>query len=300
MTVMADEDSDRPQVLRAAIKLSKPSRWAAFGFGLAAMGAGGLAAFKAHLEAPPVALLAVGLILALIGLAGVLPTRLKVGDNEAEFLEERERVATALKQGVVAAPPRTLWQARSPEANGTEGDLRDWVKAALRATHAAQEGAREEIAEIVARVAKVAPQVAEQAQSAIRYASMTKDLADVIMAEPEVRTLDPDSEPRREILLIAYETDNRMTSATLANFYWPAFLRDDALNSALLLVTPLPLSASAERLGKSFTGLYHTVVRGPQDTGALRAAIRAALTGTPLRPPRPDIAPPVPLSHPSN
>jgi hypothetical protein len=53
--------------------------------GLAALGAGGLAVFVTHLEAGPVALLVVGLILLLIGAGGRLPNRLKVGENEAAW-----------------------------------------------------------------------------------------------------------------------------------------------------------------------------------------------------------------------
>src|ERR1700722_4583724 len=103
---VADEDSGIPQLLRSATRLGRPSRWAAFILGLAGMGAGGLAAFKAHLEAPPVALLAVGLILAIVGLAGVLPTRLKIGDNEAEFYQEQQRqVAKVLSRELESATP---------------------------------------------------------------------------------------------------------------------------------------------------------------------------------------------------
>jgi hypothetical protein len=66
--------------------------WRAFisAIGLAALGAGALAVFVTHLEAGPVALLVVGLILLLIGAGGRLPNRLKVGENEAawEAVEE--------------------------------------------------------------------------------------------------------------------------------------------------------------------------------------------------------------------
>lgn len=53
--------------------------------GLAALGSGGVAVFVTHLEAGPVALLAVGLVLLLIGAGGRLPSRLKVGENEAAW-----------------------------------------------------------------------------------------------------------------------------------------------------------------------------------------------------------------------
>src|SRR6266566_2872095 len=60
--------------------------------GIAALGAGGAAVFITHLEAGPVALLVVGLILLLVGMSGRMPTRLKVGENEAAWEIEREAV----------------------------------------------------------------------------------------------------------------------------------------------------------------------------------------------------------------
>jgi hypothetical protein len=57
---------------------------------LVALGSGGAAVFVTQLEAGPVALLAVGLVLLLVGAGGRLPSRLKVGENEAawEAVEE--------------------------------------------------------------------------------------------------------------------------------------------------------------------------------------------------------------------
>jgi len=64
--------------------------------GLVGLGSGGVAVFVTHLEAGPVALLAVGLVLLLVAAGGRLPSRLKVGDSEATWdaVEEFvERVA---------------------------------------------------------------------------------------------------------------------------------------------------------------------------------------------------------------
>jgi hypothetical protein len=52
---------------------------------LVALGSGGVAVFVTQLEAGPVALLAVGLVLLLVGAGGLLPSRLKVGENEAAW-----------------------------------------------------------------------------------------------------------------------------------------------------------------------------------------------------------------------
>ena len=53
--------------------------------GLAGLAAGGIAVFVTRLEAGPVALLLVGLVLLLVGIGGRLPSRLRVGDNEAAW-----------------------------------------------------------------------------------------------------------------------------------------------------------------------------------------------------------------------
>jgi hypothetical protein len=60
--------------------------------GLASLGSGGAAVFIAHVEAGPVALIAAGFLLLLIGASGRLPSRLKIGDNEAEWSQLISRV----------------------------------------------------------------------------------------------------------------------------------------------------------------------------------------------------------------
>ncbi len=55
--------------------------------GLIGLGAGGVAVFVTHLEAGPVALLVVGFLFLLIGMSGRMPSRLKIGDNEAAWEE---------------------------------------------------------------------------------------------------------------------------------------------------------------------------------------------------------------------
>jgi hypothetical protein len=78
--------------------------------GLAGLGAGSAAVFVTHLEAGPVALLAVGLVLLLVGAGGRLPSRLKFGENEAtwdaveEFVERVvEGVSPEQRPGLVEA-----------------------------------------------------------------------------------------------------------------------------------------------------------------------------------------------------
>lgn len=87
--------------------------------GLVGLGSGGLAVFVTRLEAGPVALLAVGLVLLLIGVGGRLPNRLKVGENEAAWeavegfisrvadevpIEQTPQLVEALNRLAAAAP----------------------------------------------------------------------------------------------------------------------------------------------------------------------------------------------------
>jgi hypothetical protein len=96
---VADTEVDVPKRAPGAVKkLSMPGRVTAFALGIIALGAGGAAVFITHLEAGPVALLAVGLIFMIVGLAGTLPTRLKVGDNEAAWELERQAVETFVER----------------------------------------------------------------------------------------------------------------------------------------------------------------------------------------------------------
>src|SRR6266567_3153486 len=78
-------------------------RVGAVGLGLAGLGSGGAAVFLTRVEAGPVALIAAGFLLLLIGASGRLPNRLKIGDNEAEWLLSRvqetvEAVATSVAE----------------------------------------------------------------------------------------------------------------------------------------------------------------------------------------------------------
>ena len=87
--------------------------------GLVGLGFGGVAVFVTQLEAGPVALLAVGLVLLLVGVGGRLPSRLKVGENEAAWeavegfvsrvadevpIEQAPQLVEALNRLAAAAP----------------------------------------------------------------------------------------------------------------------------------------------------------------------------------------------------
>lgn len=105
-----------------AVRPLKINRWwrvLVVALGLAGLGSGGTAVFITQLEAGPVALLAVGLVLLLVGVGGRLPNRLKVGENEAAWesvegfiarvtddvpSEQTSKLVEALNQLAVAAP----------------------------------------------------------------------------------------------------------------------------------------------------------------------------------------------------
>jgi hypothetical protein len=78
--------------------------------GLLGLGAGGVAVFVTDVEAGPVALLVVGLILLMVAAGGRLPSRIKYKDTEAEWAIEEfvERVAEAAPRQQVPAVVEAL------------------------------------------------------------------------------------------------------------------------------------------------------------------------------------------------
>ena len=92
------EQHDRGETRRQAVKLRPWARWVAGFVGAAGCGSGGASVFLTHAEAGPVALIVGGSLFLLLTLGGVLPTRLKIGDNEAEWQEVAESVASIQRQ----------------------------------------------------------------------------------------------------------------------------------------------------------------------------------------------------------
>lgn len=99
--------TEKPENKRQAIKIDPLPRWVIGFAGVLGLGSGGAAVFTRDVEAGPVALLAIGALFFLIGIAGVLPTRLKFGDNEAEWLEA---VGDAFGSVIEAVPAENLPQ----------------------------------------------------------------------------------------------------------------------------------------------------------------------------------------------
>src|ERR1700678_3802418 len=74
-----------PTVHPLAMTINRWWRACLVALGLVGLGSGGVAVFVIHLEEGPVPLLPGGLILLIIGVGGRLPSRLKVGENEAAW-----------------------------------------------------------------------------------------------------------------------------------------------------------------------------------------------------------------------
>ena len=116
LTGVADKEAEARKTTTPAVrgpgnKLSTPSRVTAYAFGVASLGAGGVAVFITHVEAGPVALLFVGLIFMIIALSGRLPTRLRIGEHEAEWQEVAgDIIETALDSATPSAKAQVAVQ----------------------------------------------------------------------------------------------------------------------------------------------------------------------------------------------
>jgi hypothetical protein len=232
--------------------------------GLAGLGSGGTAVFITHLEAGPVALIAAGLLLVLIGIGGQLPSRLKVGDNEAawEAVENFvERVTTDVPAG------------NSPEVLSALDDL-----------------------------AEVAPQIAAPALTSLAYKAMVQALLRRILDKLNHQFAGFDKsisgigyymigeDPGTDGVIGATDTllngevyvdiksqlRSNLAAAELERVtYYSASTERAILNRiAVMFITREPLPADVEQ---AITDLeipaVHVVVRGSADTVALEGAL---------------------------
>ncbi|MBM2616857.1 hypothetical protein JIG36_14950 [Actinoplanes sp. LDG1-06] len=103
MTEPEAPDEPTPPVVRPSgqSQMKTSWRWFAGFLGISSLGAGGTAVFTTDVEAGPVALLLVGAVFSLVSMSGRLPSRLKVGDNEAEW----QAVEQYIQETVAEAPP---------------------------------------------------------------------------------------------------------------------------------------------------------------------------------------------------
>lgn len=106
---------DRSELLRP-VQIQTWARLAAGTLGAAGVGAGGAAVFVTQVEAGPVALIAAGVLFTFIALSGVMPTRLKIGDNEAEWRQEVAESAASIQRQVPEVGDLLDSGGASPEA----------------------------------------------------------------------------------------------------------------------------------------------------------------------------------------
>jgi hypothetical protein len=83
---------------REAIVLAGWARWLAGLLGLAGVGAGGAAVFLTQVEAGPAALIGAGVLFLFLAFGGVMPTRVRVGDAEAEFQRQVQESVQRIEQ----------------------------------------------------------------------------------------------------------------------------------------------------------------------------------------------------------
>jgi hypothetical protein len=266
--------ADEPELSRRplAIKLAWWNRAILDVLGLAGLGAGAAAVFITHLEAGPVALIAAGLLLLLIGMGGRMPSRLKVGDNEAAWEIEREAVQVFVERVAEEAPVE-----RRPELIDALSDL-----------------------------AENAPQAAAPALSGLAYEELIRRM--IYKNFPEISALDPPPPsypaPRRDVyyafvddsdddegtdaslsdisgrrLIIQIKASTRIpTEEVIENFHKSRIHPSGPPRpTGFLLIHKRPIGPTQiERLRHHH--IHHVTVRGPEDEGKLVSSIRRAFT----------------------
>ena len=259
---MADKEVEVPKstpaLRRPGNKLSTPSRVTAYALGIASLGAGGVAVFTTHVEAGPVALLFVGLIFMIVALSGRLPTRLRIGDNEAE------------------------WQEYA-------GDI---IEAAL---DAASPSTKAEIAPQLEELAEVAPRAAAPALSSLAYESnlawSVSQAANKIPDVQRVKTWERVEDVGEfdfaieatgdRVVLIEAKGSPRLSMLQVSEIMAKAhFYREmyPDRKVGLLLVSRYPLSAGIRAMFMQTPNTFCIVVRSREDRDALSAAINCLLS----------------------
>jgi hypothetical protein len=261
---VADPEVDVPRrAPGAGKKLSIPSRIIAFALGVAGLGAGGMAVFITHLEAGPVALLAVGLIFMIIGLAGTLPTRLKVGDNEAAWEIERQAVETFVERVAETTPV-----ANQREFLGALGDLAEKapeVAARGMSAVAYEQQLRAEIEDILRELE--GPAADGRLSGHTTGIGGSRQRVDATVETPDGRFIPIEIRVSEKPLLAdSIEGLERKRSS----FAWAA-------GNVLLFITRTDISHAARERLHRYPEIHHVVYRGPQDREALKQALREVL-----------------------
>lgn len=260
---MADEeDRKSPAVGKQAIRLNDVQRWLIGILGAGGLGGGSVATFMDSAEAGPVAMIAVGAIFLLIGLAGVLPTRLKIGDNEAEFWEEvGEKVGEVIED--LPAPVR---------------------------------------AEVIASIATSTPEAVAPALRAAAYEEMViKMIEDAVATfnarrpnpEDHVRVERPSRQDRYDVLIVdplgcSVEIDARSYNKPIGQSMVDAVVGAHLMSSPdapdrnrrMLLVSRTGLTKAARQAIGDVDFVHTVLIEGTQDSSRMLDALQKALTVT--------------------
>lgn len=239
-----------------------PARATAFTLGIAGLGAGGVAVFISHLEAGPVALLVVGLTFMIIALGGVLPSRLKVGDNEATWEVQREAVEAFVERVAENAPAES-----QPELLDALDDLAEHAPSVVvGGTVSAiryELMVREEIQSIIQEMQASAPE-----GKSIKFST------EVTAGQRKVDSVLEGPTGRLVAIEVKYSVKTLPTTWIDA-IYWKLDTESRAWRGpgVMLLITREPLPRSFNEQIQKFPSIHHVTYRGPEDRERLKRAL---------------------------
>jgi hypothetical protein len=257
--VSVSSDPPRSVFRPAAMPIKVWYRAAAIALGLVGLGSGGAAVYITHLEAGPVALLAEGLILLLIGMGGRMPSRIRAGDYEAAWEMQQE----AMQQFVECV------------------------------TDEIPEVGRPELLSALSDLADAAPQVAlvglgavayEQLVVGMIYDAFRRDIPEIVGTVSGARTADdradmvvatPDRVIRVQIRYNAGRADVgnlRLIAAKMSG-------RPDTGRRVVGLLVTRGQLTDAARATLDSLDMYVAVVESVADRGKLQEALRGAVQG---------------------
>jgi hypothetical protein len=259
-------DVPKPTSRSAGIKLNSLNRAIAFILGIAGLGAGGAAVYLTHLEAGPVGLMAVGLIFMIIALGGVLPSRLKVGENEATWEAEREAVGRFVERVAEGTPV-----VNQREFLGALSDLAE--KAPEVAARGVSAVAYEQ--QLRAEIEDVLHELEDNSVTGRlpRYSSGIFGASRNII-DATIRT------PHGRLVRIEMRVSETPLSATWVEGLHQKLNRmssDYGDNRVMLAITKVPLTHAAQDLLQRYPEIHYVLYRGPEDREELKRALREVI-----------------------
>jgi hypothetical protein len=229
-------------------KIAPWAQWVAGIVGVIGLAGGGIATFTESVEAGPVAMIAVGALFLIVGLSGALPTRLKIGDNEAEWQAVQEFVEATVE----GAPPEDR-----PEQFDR---LRELAKAAPRAAASAIDAViyEQTVLEMLRQIAhEVRPQITTSSNAG--PSDMGIDMTTI--------------GPTGKRALVQIKTGVGPSKAWYERIYQQ--IRQLMLADAtVLIITPHKVGAAAEAVMADHDDLKIIRVRGAEDLDYLADVVK--------------------------